>query len=162
MFLPLTKYTEKMSNTHDYHDTGWAVLIVCLYRCIWQVVCSTASCHKTESAPELFQPLGCSGRSQSAAFPHSVHWHIVTDSSLIILRQWRYTCQSLQIARRRGWSWIPLAPCDVSTRMGSCPTGDLIWTLVGSNPTPNYRGTSHRATRSPPPLPAQEKHQSWR
>lgn len=95
-------------------------------------------------------------------FPHSVHWHLVTDPSLIIPRQWRDTCQSLHVAKRRGSSWILLTPCNVSTRMGSCPTRLLIWMLVGANPTPNYRETSHRATCSPPPLPAQEKHQSWR
>lgn len=102
-----------MSDVHHYHGTVWAVVMVCLYRRIWQGVCSPISCHKTESAQELFQTPDCSERSESAAFPHSVRWHIVTDSSLIIPRQWRYTCQSLQIAMRRGWSRIPLAPCNV-------------------------------------------------
>lgn len=139
-----------MSDVHHYHGTVWAVVMVCLYRRIWQGVCSPISCHKTESAHELFRTPDCSERSESAAFPHSVRWHIVTDSSLIIPRQWRYTCQSLQIVRRRGWSWIPFAPYNVSARMGSCPTGDLIWTLVGANLTPNYRGyLSSRDPQSP-------------
>lgn len=153
------KYEQYAPLPHHRVGSGNSVFLQVIFD---KYVCSTVSCHKTESAHELLQILDCSGSSQSAAFPHSARWHIVTDSSLIIPRQWRSTCQFLQVARRLGWSWIPLAPCDVSTRMGSCPTGDLIWTLVGANPTSNYRATSHRATCSPPPLPAQEKHQSWR
>lgn len=137
--------------------------------CIWQGICSW---YKTESAhclaPYYIRNSACSGgakvQREHAAFPQSLSWHIVKDSSLIIPWQ-RHTPAS---PFRSSWTaeagvWF-LRFCDVSTRIGSCPTGDLIWTFIGVNPTHITPAPTPLITRPavPPLLRAQEKHQSSR
>lgn len=137
--------------------------------CIWQAICSW---YKTESAhclaPYYIRNSACSGgvkvQREHAAFPQSLSWHIVKDSSLIIRWQ-RHTPAS---PFRSSWTaeagvWF-LRPCDVSPRIGSCPTGDLIWTSTGVNPTRIAPAPTPLVTRPAvrPLLRAQEKHQSSR